>query len=333
MQSPDDERRVGMTNDAIAPLLALVGGAFALWLVLFGAYRIDRPDAVGIATATVLLVVPPLASYYLAMEATRAVASLAVRIAAVFALALAWLVVQRAIVYPAFGFVATFGESAANLVLLPTFGIAAWFGVRALRYRRRLSQALALQAQTELRLLEAQLAPHMLFNMLNTVYAVLLTDRDKAVPLFLSMAEALRHVVDRTRKPWIALRDELDFIEHYATLERARHPESVAVRVDAQGDLDVPVPPMLLATLFENAVKHGRFDDGTLEVDVQVRVDEARIVLAVENRVPSSAPAAGGLGVGHANIRQRLALVYPGRSRFDADLRDARHRAVIEIVP
>lgn len=217
---------------------------------------------------TVLLVIPPLASYYAAMEMMRDRLALPLQISCVFVLALVWLLLQRFVLYPLAGLSISIGESMANFILLPTFGIASWLAVRSFFYRRRLADALELQAQTELRLLESQLAPHTLFNMLNTVYSVLLTDHEKAVPLFLSMSEALRHVVDRTRKPWIPLHEEMDFIENYAALERARSPDLVSIAIRAEGDLGVPVPPMLLATLFDNAVTHGRFPDGALEIDV-----------------------------------------------------------------
>lgn len=331
MQTGNDERRFGMTNGRALLAGVAAGGAALLWALLVAAYRIDRADAFAVASATVLLVVPPLVSYYALMEATEDRLPLAWRIVVTYALAIVWLVVQRMAIYPAFRFEGSIGESAANLLLLPAFGIAVWFAVRSFRYRRRLVRALELQAQTELRLLEAQLAPHTLFNMLNAVYSVLLTDAEKAIPLFLSMSDALRHVVDRTRKRWIPLHEEIDFIQNYAVLERARNPERAAISIDAQGDLDVPVPPMLLATLFENAVKHGRFADGTLAIAVDVRIEETKMHFAVVNRFPSSTSAPRGMGVGQANLRSRLELLYARRGRLLTQVEGDVYRATIEI--
>jgi hypothetical protein len=330
-QIENDERRFGVTSDwAVMAALGLAV-AIGLWAVLFAAYRLDRADAVALASATVLLVVPPLVSYCLVMELAKNRWSLAWRIGATYGLALAWLAVQRDVVSPAFGFVSSIGESVANFVLLPTFGIALWLAARSVLYRRRLARALELQTQTELRLLQAQLAPHTLFNMLNTVYSVLLTDHRKAIPLFLSMSEVLRHVVDRTREPWIPLHDELAFIEHHAALERARHPERVTITVRAMGDLDVPVPPMLLATLFENALKHGRFPDGTLEVDVSVDSGETEIRFEVSNRFPFAGRPMDGMGVGLSSVKNRLTLLYPEKSWFDASASGDRYRAAVRI--
>ena len=331
MHARYDERRFGMTNAWSLITAGALAVAALLWAVLFAAYRLDRADAVAVASTTVLLVVPPFASYVLLMELTKNRLSLAWQIPATFGVGLIWVLVQRSVIGPAFGIGLTIGECVVNLILLPTFGIASWLAVRSLSYRKRLEIALELQEQTELRLLEAQLAPHMLFNMLNTVYSVLLTDQKKAVPLFLSMSEALRHVVDRTRKRWIPLQEELDFIENYSALERARNPELVAITIATEGDLDVPVPPMLLATLFENAVKHGHFPDGTLDISVAVSITESHMRFEVTNRFPDSGDATKSMGVGQNNVRSRLQMLYPTTSAFHAHVDGAVYRASIDI--
>jgi two-component system LytT family sensor kinase len=150
-------------------------------------------------------------------------------------------------------------------------------------------------------------------------------------PLFLSMSEALRHVIDRTRRRWIPLQEELDFIQNYAALERARNPSLVTITVTAEGDLDVPIPPMLLATLFENAVKHGHFPDGKLEIAVRVAVRESDMSFEVTNRFPDTRDFRRNLGVGQSNVRSRLQMLYPGASQFQAYSRDGLYYARITI--
>jgi hypothetical protein len=330
VQGLDDERRIGMTNGWIKAGLAAAGLSLLLWIALFAAYRIDRPDAASVALVTVLLVAPPLLSYLAVMQVTRE-GVLWRRLAWVYGVALAWLVVQRYGVYPLLGYPASVGESLANFILLPAFGIAAWLGAASFLYRRRLDRALALQKDTELKLLQAQLAPHMLFNMLNTVYAALLTDRDKAIDLFLAMSEALRHLTGGADRTWVPLHEEIAFIEHYSALERARHP-ATRIAIETEGDMDAPVPPMLLATLFENAVKHGRLDDGGLDIRVSIRADDERMELAVINLSSPRPPAADHrAGLGLANVRSRLALLYPGQAALDIAAGPDRHTATIRI--
>ena len=331
MQDEDDDQRFGVTNARVRIAVGAVGGGIFLWAALFAAYRPSRADAIEVAATTVLLTVPPLASYILVMEITKNRLALAWQITCTFAVALLWLPIQRRIIGPAFGIELSIGESVANFVLLPVFGIASWLAMRSFLYRRRLARLTELQSQTELHLLAAQLAPHTLFNMLNTIYAVLLTDPQRAIPLFVSMSEALRHVVDRTRHQWIPLHSEIEFIEHYAVLERARSPERVGIAIDSHGDLDVPVPPMLLATLFENAVKHGRFPDGSLDVTVSIQITESHLRFEVVNRFPVPGNVGHGFGVGHANIKSRLKALYPTTSEFRTAADRGSYRASISI--
>jgi hypothetical protein len=331
MQARDDERHFGVTNAWPLIITGALAIAVALWIVLFATYRLDRADATEVASTTVLLTVPPFASYVLLMELTKRRFSLKWQISAAFGAGLIWLFVERSVIGPAFGIALSLGECVVNLILLPTFGVASWLALRGISYRKRLETALRLQEQTELRLLEAQLAPHSLFNMLNTVYSVLLTDHQKAIPLFLSMSEALRHVVDRTRKRWISLQEELDFIHNYAALERARNPSQVAIAVVAEGDLEIPIPPMLLATLFENAVKHGRFPDGTLQINVAAIVTESHMKFEVTNRFPDIVHSTKSLGIGQTNVRSRLQMLYPTASTFHAHGDDGLYCASINI--
>lgn len=332
-QTPGDERRFGVTNDRVLVVVIALGVTLALWLALFAAYRFDRSDPAAVATLTVLLVVPPLVTYLMLLHATRNTYALGWQIFIVYLAALSWLAVQRGLLYPAFGLRPDVGESVSNLILLPAFGIAAWFGARGLMYRRRLATAAALQAQTDLKLLDAQLAPHLLFNMLNTVYAVMLDDRERAVPLFLAMSNLLRHVVDRTRRSWIALHEEVDFVHSYAELERARQPDHAAIAIDTAGDLDVPVPPMLLATLFENAVKHGRLSDGALDIVVRVASDDEMLRIEVINRCADVSSREAGLGLGLDNLRRRLVLAYEGRATLEVAKAGGVHRATITVRP
>lgn len=330
-QTANDERFPGLTNYRAPIAGAALASTLLLWGALFAAYRFDRTDAFSVASATVLLVAPPLFSYFLAMEFSRRRSSLARRIAAVYGLALVWLAVQRLAIYPAFGFAPSLGESIANFALLPAFGIASWLAARGLLDRRRLAKALEQRALAEQRLLGAQLAPHLLFNMLNTIYAVLLKDPAQATPLFLAMSEALRHLVGHPRQAAAPLADELELVEHFAVLERARQPGSVAITVSCEGDTGIPFPPLLLATLFENAVKHGRFPDGRLEIAVKVTILDEEWLCEVANRCPPASP--NGTGFGLSSIKSRLELLYPGRHHWRAAAEDGGFRAEIRIVP
>jgi hypothetical protein len=330
IQTADDKRRFGVTNRWTAGIATAVGVPLLLWLLLFLVYRQDRPDAANVAALSVLLIAPPVASYLAVMHVTRGLAALWVRVLLVYLAALAWLLAQRFLLYPWLGFDVSIGESFTNFLLLPALGIAVWLGGQAVAYRHRLERALALQQDTERRLLELQLAPHMLFNMLNTVYAALLTDREAAAGLLLAMSQALRHLTGGERRSWLPLAEELAFVENCSALERARHPAS-RIGIVAEGDTDAPVVPMLLATLFENALKHGRLEDGAVDIDVRASAGDTEILLQVSNRIPRAPSLAEAPGLGLANLRRRLDLAYGPRGTLRLERTDGVHVATVAI--
>ncbi len=308
-----------------------IGGfiTLAIWTILFLSYRLDRPSQgafIG-ASMNVLLVVPPLLSYYAVMAWFRRYGLLWLQIVAVYGVAIAWLMVQRTLIYPIFGLQAELGENLGNFIILPAFGIATWMGVHSLRLRRQLAEARQLEELSQLRLLEAQLAPHWLFNQFNTVYATMLEEPEKAPPLLLAMTQLMRHLVEQTRRDHVPVQRELDFMQNMALLERARHLDKADIQIEALGDLDAPVPPMLFATLFENAIKHGQLEEGGYQVRVQLHSEEQHISCEISNRFTPGVTNKSSLGVGLENVRRRLAMLYPDSHEFATSVAEDIYQA------
>ena len=338
VQMANDEQQPRVMNARNGPsvrlmILATVAGAVALWLLLWFTYSLDRPEIgafIG-ASMNVLLVLPPLLSYYLIMAFTSGRMPLIGQLVCVLFAGGAWMVVQRQLIYPAFGVPPEYGENVTNFIFIGTFGVCTWLAQQSFAYRARLAEAQKLQEQAELGMLEAQLAPHTLFNMTNRVYAVLLDDPQKAAPLFLSMTNMLRHLVERTRKKWVALEEELAFMQDYAAIQRAHDEETTQIQFAVEGDIHVPVPPMLLATLFENAVKHGRSNAGDLWVNVQLTVGDDHLVFQMENSNPNDEPSQPGMGMGLENVERRLELLFPKQYVLTWESRENSFHTHLEI--
>lgn len=311
-----NQRPFAVMNNIPLGISIWVLGSFAFWLLLFFTYTIDRPywTAFVGSSMNILLVIPPLTSYYLYLELCRNRLGLKWRVLGLIGMSLLWLIIQRQLIYPAFGLKPEYGENLSNFVFLTTFASFLWLGVRGFKDRARLQEALQLQQSAELRLQDSQLTPHTLFNMSNIVYAVLLRTPHQAAPLFLAMNQMLRYLVEQSPKHWTPAHAELAFMENYAMLERARDSEKVDISFDCQGDLAAPVPPMLLATLFENAVKHGRFPDGHLTIKVVLKIDDEQLSFAISNRVPCAEAPSKGLGIGLKAAKRRLQLLYPNQN-------------------
>ena len=122
----------------------------------------------------------------------------------------------------------------------------------------REQQISRLATEAELRALRAQLNPHFLFNALTTVGYLIQTSPNRAMETLLRLTSLLRGVLRRTTTEFGTLGDELDLIEAYLEIEQARFEERLRVTIDVPAALrTLPIPPLLVQPLVENAVKHG----------------------------------------------------------------------------
>ena len=165
--------------------------------------------------------------------------------------------------------------------------------------------------ETELRSLRAQLNPHFLFNSLNSLRGLVTENPEKAQDAITGLAALLRHTLQLNRVRTTTLDQELEATEHYLELEALRFESRLryAIEVDPQAR-EHPVPPMLVQTLVENAVKHGiaRLPDGGT-VRVEVRKAAGTLHVRVTNTGRLSGTCAQR-GIGLANSLDRLRLVF-----------------------
>ncbi len=166
--------------------------------------------------------------------------------------------------------------------------------------------------EAELRALRSQMNPHFLFNSLNCLRALIPRELDRPREAITILAELLRSSLALGHNHLVPLSQELETADNYLALEQMRFESRLRVvrRIDPEA-LPRPVPPFVLQTLIENAIKFGvsRFNDGS-EVVVTARINPAdRLELSVENRGRLDG-AASGTGVGLRNARERLALLF-----------------------
>jgi two-component system, LytTR family, sensor kinase len=178
----------------------------------------------------------------------------------------------------------------------------------------RLEEIHRLTAEAELKALRAQINPHFLFNALTTVAYLIEASPKRALDTLMQLTALLRGVL-RSDGDFTTLGREIDLVEHYLEIERARFEERLSVTVDVPGMLrSVRVPALIVQPLVENAIKHGitpSSGGGSVEIRAAIAGDD-RLRLAVRN---SGAPlrdvkGARGGHVGLNNIERRLAGHY-----------------------
>lgn len=178
-------------------------------------------------------------------------------------------------------------------------------------------QLLMAAQDSELRALLAQLNPHFLFNCLNSVRALIVEDPERAQGLVTELSQLLRYSLNAGRRPLVPLREEWEAVEAYLKLETARLEERLQVELAADpGAMAMPLPPMLLQTLVENAVKHGiaPLAEGG-RVRIEARLQGGRLRLAVKNSGQLGA-GSDSTRLGLENARERLRLLYGSAARL-----------------
>ncbi len=169
---------------------------------------------------------------------------------------------------------------------------------------RQRARAEALRDQT----LRAKLAPHFIFNTLNTLHAQIEADPRAAQATAEHLAHLFRQVVQVADHPTIPLRQELSFVEAYLAIEQARLGNRLHTLIDVPEDLeDTPVPPLALQVLVENAVKHGI---APTESGGTVRIQARKLGSTLQLCVTDSGNGMGaepGTGTALDTLRQRLA--------------------------
>lgn len=195
------------------------------------------------------------------------------------------------------------------------------------RYQRDLREQEIgrLATEAELRALQSQLNPHFLFNALTTIGYLIQTAPARAMDTLMGFTGLLRRILKRSTGELVTLGEELELIEMYLAIERARFEERLRVRIDVPFELRVlPIPPLLLQPLVENAVKHGVSPArGGGEVVVAAELERVSagptpdaVVLCI--RVQDTGKGASerelaegrGRGVGLSNVESRLEHYY-----------------------
>lgn len=184
--------------------------------------------------------------------------------------------------------------------------------------RERELHAAHLQAQlvhAQLQCLKSQLHPHFLFNSLNGISELIYEEPESADRMIVHLSELLRMSLEAGSADEVPLRQELDFLERYLEIQKARFGNRLTTRLDIDpGVRDALVPNLILQPLVENAIRHGigsRSAPGRIEI--RARAQGEMLCLAVCDNgtgLPAGGAAVVNEGVGLGNARERLRQLY-----------------------
>lgn len=165
---------------------------------------------------------------------------------------------------------------------------------------------------SELNLLKAQINPHFLFNSLNSVSSLILTNPSKAQEMVIKLSDFLRYSISRDKERFSTLQFELENTRRYLDIEQVRFGSRLEYDFTiSHGCISQQIPVMILQPLFENAVKHGVYEStGKVSIKTTGNLYDGYMQIVIFNNFEPGAPMRKGAGIGLKNIRDRLKLIY-----------------------
>ncbi len=168
--------------------------------------------------------------------------------------------------------------------------------------------------EANLKLLQGQIHPHFLFNMLNNLYGLVDVSVDNSRAVIMKLSELLDYMLYECDKPFIDIEKEIKFIENYIELERIRHDENFNVALNYPKLNEIFIAPLILFPFVENAFKHGFNEPEKSFIDINVKQTGDNLRFEITNSLVEQKTdkylKQEGKGIGLRNIKERLDLIY-----------------------
>jgi len=174
-------------------------------------------------------------------------------------------------------------------------------------------------AEAQLKMMQAQVEPHFLFNTLASVDYLIETDPARASTMQKNLIQYLRAALPQMREGSTTLGKELALVRSYLEILKVRMEDRLQFAITVpQGLMSAQFPPMIMQSLVENAIKHAlepKPEGGSITINADIANGNLRVTVA-DTGLGFGAAGKPGTGVGLANVRERLAALYSGRAKF-----------------
>lgn len=214
----------------------------------------------------------------------------------------------------------TFGEQLARPVyLISAFeqtNIFVWIALTVKFFKMWFERRQAAM-EAELNFLKGQLHPHFLFNTLNNLYALTLNQSPQSPSVVMGLAEILRYMLYEANTEVVQLERDVSILKSYIELEKIRYEERLDITFSVNGlSPELRIAPLLILPLVENAFKHGASEQiGQAWINMDLRVKNNTLKFKISNSRPEKSARkddrAHHVSIGLANVRKRLAILYP----------------------
>ena len=165
-------------------------------------------------------------------------------------------------------------------------------------------------------MLRSQINPHFLFNSLNSISSLTVTDPEKARNMVIKLSEFMRYALSRKDEQPVSLQSELENLRLYLDIEKVRFGDKLTTEENIEAEcLDFKIPVMLLQPLYENAVKHGVYESTeSVRIITQAKIIDGYIEIIIKNNYDPAPSSRKGTGTGLLNVTRRLELFYGNKA-------------------
>jgi len=164
----------------------------------------------------------------------------------------------------------------------------------------------------ELNMLKSQINPHFLFNSLNSISSLTMSNPDEAREMIIRLSDFLRYSLKHRENEYVPLGEELGRMKDYLAIEKVRFGEKLLYEFEVDKACEeFPVPTMIFQPLFENAIRHSVYESvDPVSIKFSCVPDDWHMKAVISNDFDPAIPIRKGTGVGLQNVRQRIALAY-----------------------
>jgi LytS/YehU family sensor histidine kinase len=186
--------------------------------------------------------------------------------------------------------------------------------------------------QTEVNYLRSQINPHFLFNALNNLYALTIKKSDQAPRILLKLSELMEYMLYESDADYVPLEREVNYLRNYLELEKIRQGNQADIQLTVKGNMDhFQIPPFLIFPLVENAFKHG-ISKTIHNAYLHITIEADRILsVKVINNKPHTQKDEGTGGIGLANLKKRLDLLYRDKHTLEIISSSTQYEVLLKI--
>ena len=174
--------------------------------------------------------------------------------------------------------------------------------------------------KSELSFLRSQISPHFMFNVLNSIVSLSRRKPEMVEPVVIKLSELMRYMIYETIDSKVSIDKEFSYLESYIELQRLRFGNDIKIDFKHQlSSTPSSIEPMLLIPFVENAFKHGVGMVENPSIEIELNDDKKALFFSVVNKVSkqNSEIKDESSGIGLANVRRRLELLYPDQHELN----------------